>query len=450
MLIAFIAYLLFVISVFCIFYVLIFIFFKSKFKLLRENLYFIIPIYCIICWAIYYVLIVNFLLSQVSYDFTNYYYCGERVLTKPNDLYRKNIEHGVRYGYKYLPSFAVIVGVPLYLMPSIEIAYKVFYIINVFVGILFVILFNKLLYFMKIEKKRLRILFLFISTNGWLILQQFRHNQTKFWIIVMLLYILIREFKAKEFLIEKNLKYYIINYNIFLIVIGFFPNFIFYFLIYIFHEIHGRELFSKKNIIKYGIIIISFIAQNFLFILSPDLIFDFIEMYQIEQSRKGFILDLFYLLYFNKYFDTLTEGTIATISITMDIILYSILIFLTVIKKLNLIEKFGFLSLSILVLNYVAYRISVVLLPLICLLFISFLNKNEERMDFLKKNKILLIGLIAIFGIYIIPHENKYQYPYFEGITLIFLFLVITLVTSILILYIKKYTFKNPIRSLKK
>ena len=444
MVFVFLAYIFFCISVFCLFYVLIFIFLEAQFKLLRNNLHILIPIYCIICWAIYYVLIVNFLLSDyVAYDFTNYYYCGERVLKKPNDLYRKNIEYGYRYGYKYLPIFAVIVGVPLYLIPSIEIAYKVFYVINVFIATLFVILFNKLLYFMKIENKGHRFLFLFITTNGWLILQQFRHNQTKFWIVVMLLYILIRELKVKEFRIEKNLKYYVINYNIFLLVIGFFPYFIFYFLIYIFHDIHRKELISKKNLKHYGIIIISFIAQNFLFIVSPDLIFDFIEMYQIEQSRKGFILDQFYLLYFHKYFDTLPKGYLVTILVTLDIILYCIVLFLTIYKKLNLIEKFGFLSLSILVLNYVAYRIAVVLLPLICLLFISFLRKSEERMEFIKKNRILLIGLIAIFGIYVIPHENKYEYPYFEGITLIFLFLLIIIVLSVVILYAQKYSIKR-------
>ena len=141
----------------------------------------------------------------------------------------------------------------------------------------------------------------------------------------------------------------------------------------------------------------------------------------------------------------LPEESLATISLTLDLILYSIVIFLTIVKKLNLIEKFGFLSLSTLFLNYVSYRISVVLLPLICLLFISFINKNEERMEFIKKNKILLIGLIAIFGIYIFPLENKYQYPYFEGITLIFLFLVIILVSSIFILYIQRYSIKKTI-----
>ncbi len=443
MVLAFIVYFLTCLTIFFVSYTFIFGFFKNKIEAVKANIYIIIPLYCIICWALYYAAIVNFLSSDyVSYDFTNYYYCGERVIKKPRDLYRKNIDHDVIYGYKYLPNFAVIIGVPLYLLiPTITLAYKIFFIINIILGIIFMILFNKVLYLMNLKKKLYRFMFLIVISNGWLVLQQYRHNQTKYLLGVIILFILKRELQYKKKQIEKDFKYNLIHYNLFIFIVGSFPYFIFYILIIIFQDIPKNEIFKKDNLKKYFFLIILFIGQNFLFILYPDLIFKYYEVYQIENRRFGDKFAHFYLLFFDAYLDKIPKIYRINFIIALNIILIAIAFGLIFVKKLKLEEKLGFMSLSILFLNYVAYRISLILLPLICLLLVPFLSQKQEGANFIKKNKFVLGGLFANLGIYLIPHKDQFGYPYIEGITLTFFFLIIILAICIFLLYIKKNKF---------
>ncbi|MBD3338077.1 MAG: hypothetical protein GF353_03140 [Candidatus Lokiarchaeota archaeon] len=117
--------------------------------------------------------------------------------------------------------------------------------------------------------------------------------------------------------------------------------------------------------------------------------------------------------------------------------LYGIAVFLIINKTYSLIGKFGLFSFAMMLLNYVTYRIGLVLFPLICLLFVLHVNKRTDIKEFFKENRYIMLGLLSIFGIYIFPHENKYNYPYFEGITLAFLVFVILITSSVI--YIYKY-----------
>ncbi|MFX0186775.1 MAG: hypothetical protein ACFE8A_03465 [Candidatus Hodarchaeota archaeon] len=436
MTLAFLAFFLACIGIFLLVYIAFFFVSKKKFENFKAHLYIIIPLYCILCWAAYFVINGNFLLNYPVYDFTNYYTCGERVINNPSELYKHNIYNGRRYGYKYFPNFAVIVGVPLYLIPTMLLAYQIFFIINIFLGLVFTLLFNRILYLLNLKERLHRFLFLIVVSNGWLVLQLYANNQVKYLIGVILLFILRQEIQFRLGQIKKDTKYYLINYNLFIFAVGMFPYFLFFFLIYIFQDISLKELFERVNLKKYSIIIISFLIQNFLFIIYPELIFDYYEVVQRDIRRVDMGLNYFYLQFFNDYyFDSLSNNSKAIISSILNFILYGIVVILIIYRKLKLEEKFGILSLSIVFLNYVSYRIGLILFPLICLLFVPYLEKDIFFTDFIKKNKIILIGLLSVLGIYIIPNSDKYNYPYMKDITLTYLIFVIILGFCIFLLY---------------
>ncbi len=424
-------------SMFYSIYVLFFIFSKKRFEIIRNNLYIIIPLYCILCWAFYFAIFVNPFLEAVSYDFTNFYYCGERVLFKPRDLYTHDVDHGVKYGYKYFPNFAVIIGVPMYLIPSINLAYKIFYIINIILGMIFLLLFNQILILLKLKHKILRFFFLFIISNGFIIFQQFWHNQMKFLIGIIILFILKQEilFRIKRF--DKDFKFYLKTYNLFILVVGMFPYFLFFFLVYIFNDISKADLFKKINLKKYFIIIISFVSQNFIFLLYPTLFNAYYKRIRRESTRKDTQLQHFYLEFIEDYLIEIPDIIKIFTSFTLNIILYVIVILLIFIRKFRIEEKFGFLSISIILLNFSGYRILIILLPLTSLLFIPFLMQEENINEFIKRNKIIVIGMISIFSIYLIPTKIQKSYPFFPGITIGLFISVMLLGTSIICLYIK-------------
>lgn len=428
------------ISIFMICYVVIYIFFEKRFELVKNNLYLIIPIYCILCWALYYVVLGNFF-AYVCYDFTNYYFCGERVLNNPKDLYDHNISNGRRYGYKYLPNHAIIIGVPLYLLGSMELAYRVFYVINIVLGMLFILLFNRILILMELKNKVHRFLFLIVISNGWLILELYINNQMKFLIGVLILFIIKRELKYRKNNKKKDLKYYIIHYNFFALIVAMAPYFILFFLIYLFQGISKNEIFSKNNLKKYGSAILTFFVHNFLFILYPVLIYDYYEMVQKDTKRNDLKLKHFYLEYLNEnilFLPSFYEGIISTI---FNLILYAIVLILIVHRRLKLEQKAGIYCLSVVILNYISYRILIIILPITCLLFVPFLYQNETGKEFIKKNRYVLIGLLSILGIYIVPHSDRFHYPYIQGIGLAYFFLVIILGSICLILFLKRESF---------
>jgi len=440
MIFAFIFFFIVFSSIFYITYVCIFVFFKTKVEYIKANLYIIIPIYCVFCWAMYYVVIGDFF-KYVAYDFTNYYYCGKQVLKDPMNLYNPNIiNEGLSYGYKYLPSFAIFIGIPISFIP-IEWGYRIFYIVNILFGVVFTILFNQVLRLMNLKNKIHRFLFLIVISNGWLVLQLYDNNQLKYLIGLIILFVIKRELQFKANDLKKDLKYYTIHYNLLIFIVGMAPYFIFLLLIYLFHDIPKKVLIKTINIKKYCIIIASFIAQNFLFVLYPRLIFEFYAMYLRELKRVDSKLKHFYVEYLIDNFIFLSNTQKSFISITMNIILYIIVLILVFNKRMELTEKFGIYSVSTLVLNYIAYRISLILFPLICLLFIPYLNQDKKGLDFIKKNKTIFIALISILLLYLTPNKNALQYPYFEGVYLFCLFYAIILVSCVLILYIKHEKF---------
>ena len=116
-------------------------------------------------------------------------------------------------------------------------------------------------------------------------------------------------------------------------------------------------------------------------------------------------------------------------------------------QKLKIEEKFAYFSLIYIFINiYKPYNSLIVLLPFILLLYIPYLKQDPIKFDFVKENKIMLIGLSSIFGIcFMIPNTEtiiKYlpkfqEFPWIMILYLRWIILLIIMVSSLIILSLK-------------
>ncbi|TFG25715.1 MAG: hypothetical protein EU529_00445 [Promethearchaeota archaeon] len=360
-------------------------------------------------WAIHWLILLYFGWFKVDYydygiwayqgvpytDFGFYYFAGRQLLIDPNRFYQK--KHGT-WAITSLPFFLMLWAISLSLLPYI-ISYFIWYILHYISAVLFVLEFNKILKLLGIKEKIHRFLFLMVISNGNLILFQFALNQSKFLLGTILLFILRREIQYNKEEKQKDFKYKFSTYFLFVMIVGMDPYFIFLLLIFIFHDIPFGKLFKKENLKTYGIVTLIFLGQNFLFIIYPGLIFDYFKIFRDYQGLQ-FSLALYYLAFINTNF-IIPNAAKFIISLILLIILYEIIGFLLITKKLKIHEKFSYFAISFIFLNCLVERTFIILFPLILLLFIPFLHQDEIGRDFIKKNKFVLIGLISVLGIYL-------------------------------------------------
>jgi len=413
---------------------------RSKFVEIKQNLYLIIPICCIILWAIYALLHCLFIDNiLVHWDFLQRYIPAKTLLFDPENIY-----HTEAVAF-WLPSHTILF-VPFVFVP-ILIANYIFYSINIFLAIIFVRQFNRILILMDLNEKIYRFMFLMIISNGFIVYRQFWLNNVKFIVGVILFFVITRELHYRKDKITKTMKYYWITYGPFALAIGIYPPFIYLMLIYLFQDVRFRDLLKKKSFKMYGIIGIWFAIQNFIIFIYPSLIFDLLTLYSRYNEEWGPTM-FFYFKDFSLFQIPYKQFIILLMSIIMGFI--SFLLILN--KKLQIEEKFAYFSLISIFLNIYTWQVLLILIPFSLLVFLKFLNKEIKVMDFFKKNKILIIGLIGIIGISFMPEFNFsfYKYaPFLENnpyniiVSLRWVFFVFMLGFSILILHIKKYAQKD-------
>ena len=414
--------------------------FKNKLEIIKEKAYLIIPIACVFMWALFN--LIHNLLTINSFfimnnDFYNYYLAGKQMLENPADLYDPKIR------YYLLPVFAMVFAISISLFPLI-VAQCIFYIFNLILAIMYTLEYNKILSLMGVKKKIHRFMFLMIISNGFIVYFMFYANQFKYISGLIIFYIIRRELHYRKEDKLKDLKFYLINYGLFAFAIATIPPFIFFLLIYLFQDIHISDIFKKYNIKKYGILIFMFLSQNFLIFIFPNYILDIIGLYgRWNKTDRGNYLPLFYLrewFVLEDYYLLIVISTVVTAIITIIFILNN---------SLKIEEKFGFFSIYCIIFFMFTQRGFIFLFALILLLFIPFLNQEEKGIEFLKKNRILLIGLLSISGIYLmIPNFTifKYfpileQYPYVIFINLRWIFLLCGLLGSLLILHTQMFKY---------
>jgi len=416
------------------FFISLYCFLKREFVL--NNLYLIIPILSITYWALYWLFYVNFRLGGY-FDFEIYYEAGKQIFINPEDLYDNK-------DYLYMPNFAIVMAITISLFPMF-IARNIFYCINYILAIILILEFNKILILMDVKAKTHRFLFLISISNGYLILELFLKNQTKYLVAVVILFILRRELQHFKEEKGKDLKYYIINYGLFVFIIGMAPYLIFFLLIYIFHEIRYDELFKKDNLKLYSIVFLMFLIQNIFFLIYPKLINGYRKAFIYFLQTREMELDHFYLDYLVDNLISLPQAYQSIISLILNFVLYVITITIILNKKLRLEEKFAYYSFSFIILSYYSEKVLIILLPLTLLIFIKFLDQNEKYLNFVKKNIFVLMGLISVSLIYLIHEPGGIYYPllirfFFNKILHIgYLIFISILGSSLIILHVKNF-----------
>ena len=196
---------------------------------------------------------------------------------------------------------------------------------------------------------------------------------------------------------KKDLKFYLINYGLFVLIIGMAAYLIFLFLIYIFQDIHIKELFSKENTKKYAIVILMFCTQNFIFFLNPSQFFYFINFFNMPHRRKYIFENMMYTKHlFNDLILSTEIMVLLTYFFVFAIIIISLILILK--KKLIIQEKFGFYFLANVFLGIysIQHYLFLLLLSFVLLLFIPFYEKDINEFEWIKRNKFFVAGVLSI------------------------------------------------------
>jgi len=432
---------------------------KSLLIKIKYNSYIFIPMICIFFWAIVSLIKDDFNILGAS-DFPAIYYAAKYIFTKPELVYSDAIVPP----YPYTPCIATIFA-PIALLP-LETAHWIYLIITLILSYLLIINFDQILKIKHIERKLHRLIFLLAISNGLRYVQLFDYLTSKMWTAFFLIYFLRREIEFRELNKNRdNLKFKFIQWMILIFSIGISPQFFFLIFLYLFYNIKFREIFSKKQIKIYFLMIVVFFIQNFMFIIiflvapesitfffggswrgrhmiyRPNLTYEYLVENRVRLPADT-LSHIFLVL--SLYFDlsALNYDLLLPSLIIMSII--TILIHFK--KKLSLEEKFGYFAIFSLFFNtMIAPRYYIVLLPFIAILFINKMKDCEKIMEFIKLNSLLLLGLICIVILYFIPeiHYLLRVFPILYHVPIGFLILrqtfVYAILTSTIIILNKKY-----------
>ena len=385
---------------------------------IRNNTYIILPIICIGLWAIFNlihnIITINMLFIQNS-DFRDYYEVTKDFAANPSNLYYMDIM------YPHLPVLAVVMAVTICLLPF-SIAMFTWYIFIYILALIFTIEYNKILKLLEVREKSVRLIFLMVISNGMIIYAQFYAGQFKYIIAVIYLYVIRREIQYRLDEKEKSLKYYLLSYNLLWFAVAIFPPALFVLLIYIFIDIKLANVLKKDSFKNYILVISTFAFQNFIIFIFPNLLIDFLGMYDRWNAYRGYI-PLFYLrewVYLDDYSSIYLISNIFLVLVTLVLILR---------ENLKLEEKLAYFSLYSIFSVY-SGRALLIFLPIALLLYIPFLNQKEKVVDSIKQNKVIFFGLISVSLIYHMPPDFtiiKYvplmqEFPYYIFLYLRFIF----------------------------
>jgi hypothetical protein len=390
---------------------------------LKRKLYLILPLIVLFLWAYISLFKDGFSLIN-SVDFPAFYYAGKFIFTNPEMVYINKYPSR----YFYLPSFAMLFSV-LSLMPY-EIAVWIFFFIILIFGVLSIIQFDKILILKGVDNKFNRFIFLIVISNGLLIMQVFDYLQTKFIVLFLLLLFLKREIEKSQHKREDDLRFLFAQLMILIFALSMIPHYFFLLIIYLLNNTRIESIFYKSQLKKYFLCLFVFLFQNIMFLIFPILIFDFLKGFSFQ---IGFFdsLSLLYYFYNNDFLIVL----ISIISMTF------LCISLSFHENLSIDSKFGYFILFSLFLNtYINQTIFSVLLPLVLLLFVYKMEELDNYCHlsnyfiFIKKNRLLFIGLFCISMLYFM-HPIKFYYrfiPQLSSLPMILIILRWTIVYLIL------------------
>lgn len=357
---------------------------RKIFLKFKENIYLLIPIITTLLWAL---ACVWFFREQII---SSGYYRSDLLAFRSIGYYMVYDPSKNYPGQWYMPITGYFFFIAFTIWP-IPVAHWICFMLNYVSAVLILIEFNKILKIMGIKEKFHRFLFLIIPANGWIIFWQFQTNSYKYITGFIILLILRREIKWNLEERSKNLMFYLINYGLFLFILSWAPYLIFFLILYVFYNIRLRDLFKRRNVKKYFILIGMFVIQNMLFFIYPYYFYIFLTK-GLTFSTKHFYMFLVYSRV------ELPTETMQLISNIFSIILLIISLFIAFIPKVSIQRKFTYFSFFyILFGTFRVYYSMVFLIPLMMLALIPFFIQENFSLDFIKKNLFLIIGLISLF-----------------------------------------------------
>ncbi|NVM38107.1 MAG: hypothetical protein HWN81_21115 [Candidatus Lokiarchaeota archaeon] len=414
------------------------------FNFIKNNCYLIIPIICFIFWALLSLIKDHFSLDPADFDV--FYYAGKYITTQPLNLYS-----GPAGQFFNLPIIAYLFS-PLSIF-DYNIAKWIYFFILLFLGVIAIIEFNKIL-IIKNTNKIIRFLCLMAMVNGHLILQEYDFLNIKIIVLLLVVIFLRREVELSSFGRERN-KYstLIIQLIILNLIIAFIPHFLYIVPIYLLYGNSYKKYLCKSQIMKYSLFFILFFAMNFMFLMIPSLITDFLYGFS---HVKVFGLNFYditpEMIMENKWFTPVNTLAIISLFFEIDTLIFSIISIVCMVlitcllflnQKISLEKKFGFLALSSLFLNiYFKHTNFLFTVPLILILFVDYSPKpsnieNYRKLNsykiFIMENYLFLIGIIFLALLIFLP-PLFYIYVIIPILRLIPLYLIIFYYTYIYII----------------
>ncbi|MHA1283263.1 MAG: hypothetical protein ACTSQP_12220 [Promethearchaeota archaeon] len=361
---------------------------------IKEKYHILLPILILSLWLLYALIHENFFISildTLRYDFLPFYNAGKVVFSNPSSLYETK-------GYYYLPSFAYVYGILFSWQPT-YIVWYVHLVFSFFLGILSIFEYDKILVYSNLEKKTHRAFLNTLSFMGARIYTVFYMNQAKLIVVFIFLFILRRELEFRLKNNKKEIKFYVINFSLLIFALSIMPYLIFFAIIYILNDIKINELFKISSIKIYLLFVLIFILQNFIFLIYPNLIFDFLLKGMQYQSNINSLLIL-------KEWP-LTDLTLTIIKYVCLILLTIFTLLLYILKnELYLEEKFGYLSIIYLFVNpYKGHCTLILLIPLILITLIPYIK--EINIKEIYKNFNLFLTIIAIIYLELSIYYNR-------------------------------------------
>jgi len=287
--------------------------------------------------------------------------------------------------------------------------------------------FNKILIIKIPDSIFLRLLFLILISNGFLVFKMFSYLQPKFIVLFLFLLFLRREIEYRDLnKYNKNNRFLFIQYSILIFATGMIPPFLLIIPIYLFHDMKIKDIFKRANLTVYSIIILAFCIQNFLFFIFPELIFGFVNGY----SRIG--IPKFYCFMLITSHLTGWETSFAIISV-ISLVIFS---FLLINLKNNIEEKFCYFCIFYIFMSvYLRHSHFIVIVPLISIILMKDI-KIDSFYSFIKENIHFLIGIFCLFLLLNIPNHTWLQSFSFYNIQFESFLIILSIVYFILVISI--------------
>ncbi|MHA1756053.1 MAG: hypothetical protein ACTSVV_04730, partial [Promethearchaeota archaeon] len=211
---------------------------------------------------------------------------------------------------------------------------------------------------------------------------------------------------------------------------------------YLFYSIPLKEILKIECFKLYGLASLAFLLQNFMFLVHPCYIFDFLNSY--EENNTTHRASTIPFFFSEEWLYVENNSIYFTLSLLLLIITASILF---LYKNLSIEYKFAIFSYGYLFYGAWAQKAFTVIIPLSYLLFLpSILIRNSEKENLYKK-LFFFIGILSLFGIYMMfPDFTIFKYfPFPEDslmaliVNLRWIFLLLISLFSLIILYNERF-----------